>query len=209
MGRMYDRSVTRSRVLAALIGGLLLGVGLWLWLRHGSERSDDVAGSTSRVLRVGAHRLGDRARHAELLDAIRRARAHAPQMPASWGHEPGDAAEPVILPHHTDYARAARFEIMRRVIHCDTRPLDQYGNILLGVTIEADDELGGVISNSVLDRENSTVTDPELLACIESTMYDLVLDPPPGDLVSKLELDFKRVDPSAIVLDSEPDDDDE
>jgi len=54
------------------------------------------------------------------------------------------------------------------------------GRVTVSFTIEGEPDVGGVIGTSDVDEAETTVDDPEFVACVEETMYTIEVAPPAG-----------------------------
>lgn len=80
------------------------------------------------------------------------------------------------------YIRAAVRDILPLLTECYTEGLARWpglgGDVLVDFTIEGEPDIGAVISDSKIDPFRSSIQDPEVLECIQETMYALQIDPP-------------------------------
>jgi hypothetical protein len=52
------------------------------------------------------------------------------------------------------------------------------GTLVVHVTIEGEPGIGGVVTESAIDPEQSEIHDAGLAECVEETMFALEIDPP-------------------------------
>jgi hypothetical protein len=64
------------------------------------------------------------------------------------------------------------------------------GTIVVDFTIEGEPEVGGVVGQSAIDPEKSTLIDPAVRECIQETMYALEIDPPESGGVVRVHYPF-------------------
>ncbi len=135
----------------------------------------------------GARRI-DPVEHAKLLEAIRtvesakHATAPAPAAIGGGGGAGGasEQANDGDLDH--DYIRQSVHELLPALTDCYTEGLTRNpkleGEVEIDFTIEGEPDIGGVVSDSSINAEKSTLDDDVVRDCIAQTMYGLEIDPP-------------------------------
>lgn len=82
----------------------------------------------------------------------------------------------------TDYVMAAFQQIMPLLKECyaegRARVPTLAGKVMIDLMIEGQPGLGGVVGESNLLAEGTTLTDPTVQQCIQETVYALEIDPP-------------------------------
>jgi len=203
--------MSRNQNLAAV--GLLIAVAaataIWLGLR-GSERARPAAatgspsappaavsgaptpGSGSPRSRV--RRLEDPAARAEILRQVRavHARRGAPAA-ARWGTTPAPALPPATI--EKEYIRASVRELIPLIVECYEQGLARDptlgGSIIVDFTIEGEPGVGGVVGESAIDAQASTLSDPEVRECVQETMFGIEIEPPAGGGVVTVRYPFE------------------
>lgn len=150
----------------------------------GPAAPQPAAASKSHVRRI------DPAKRQDLLDAIHSAHTRAPAAPA-LPSEPGAAspsgktARPELPPDgdlDKAYIRASVQDLIPMLVDCYDKALNQNprlaGTVVVKFTIEGEPGIGGVVSESEIDKIKSTLPDPKVRECIQDTMYSLEIDPP-------------------------------
>jgi len=165
----------------------------------------DPASGSQRSLHV--RRLADPARHAVMLEAIRERRAQRTQRaagtrssgagPAGGTTQGGTGVAPTLptIEDEKDYILAALVELKPLLSECYEEGLERdpklAGSVVLDFTLEGEPEVGGVVGNSTIIAEESTLGDPTVRECIQQTMYALELDAPAsGELRVRNEFAF-------------------
>ena len=205
--------MSRNQNLAAV--GLLIAVAaataIWLGMR-GSERARPAAapgsasappaaasgaptpGSGSPRSRV--RRLEDPAARAEILRQVRavHARRGAPAAaPSSSGTTPAPALPPATI--EKEYIRASVRELIPLIVECYEHGLARDptlgGSIVVDFPIEGEPGVGGVVGESAIDAQASTLTDPEVRECVQETMFGIEIEPPAGGGVVSVRYPFE------------------
>lgn len=186
----------------AVIGTAIFVVGGAAWYWRASEASEPprVAAkpapspaSTSPAAAASSQAAGAptdakataREARAKLLQAIRSANqlraASAP--PASHASAPpagGSADDSVDLDR--EYIQQAMRGVLSKVLGCYQEALKTQpalaGKLFVKFTVEAEPDVGGLVTDSSIDAEASEITDPKLGECVQDVMFDLELDPP-------------------------------
>ncbi len=93
-----------------------------------------------------------------------------------------------------DYIRSAMKEIQPLIKECYQNALaakpDLSGRMVVSFEIAGDSELGGLVTESKLDPERSTITSPGLKECVRETMYALELPAPEGGGTVEVNMPF-------------------
>ncbi len=83
-----------------------------------------------------------------------------------------------------DYIRDQMGEILPLVKECYEVALlrrpDLEGTTIVEFSLIGEEEVGGIVEHSEVDREESSLVDEELSECIQETMYALEFEPPKG-----------------------------
>lgn len=81
-----------------------------------------------------------------------------------------------------DYIRDRVRELVPLVRECYERALVDdprlAGKLTVELTLGGEPEVGGVVEDSVVDGEHSTITNPNMIECVRETMHGLSFDPP-------------------------------
>jgi len=194
--------MSRNQNLAAV--GLLLALGaattIWLVMRGGDEpaaRTAPTAGSGSAATasagsgsaagsaaKPRVRRLADPAGREELLRQIRalRARRAAPATASSTGSATPSPALPDDLVMKKEYIRASVRDLIPLLVECYEEGLERdpklAGSVVVRFTIEGEPAVGGVIGESSINAEESTLPDPAVRECIQETMFAIEIEPP-------------------------------
>lgn len=143
-----------------------------------------------RVRRLAA---GERSRLLQRISAARAAPAPAPER--TYDYAPTDmhraratpAAPPPALPPgdlDKDYIRASVRELLPMIQECYEEGLERVpdleGTITVHFTIDGEPEVGGVIGESSIVDSDTTLTDRQVLDCVQETMYGIEIQPPTG-----------------------------
>ncbi|HUS64979.1 MAG TPA: AgmX/PglI C-terminal domain-containing protein, partial [Kofleriaceae bacterium] len=65
------------------------------------------------------------------------------------------------------------------------------GDIVVHFTIDGEPEVGGVIGESSIVTESTTLVDPQVLECVQETMYGIEIEPPSGGGVVEVTYPFR------------------
>jgi RNA polymerase sigma factor (sigma-70 family) len=191
-------SGTKKLVAAAVVAILVLVGGVWLVVRRAADepRVDPASGAGSSAVATPSpavtdakaqprvRRMPDPSMRASLLDQIRAAKERrAPAEPGSAG---GEVLE--VAPRDPDEDKAFIASSMKEVegfvAECYANGLARNpklsGTVTANLTIEGEPGVGGVIGDSKIDDASSGLKDPEVLACIQETLYALEIEPPSG-----------------------------
>lgn len=81
-----------------------------------------------------------------------------------------------------DYVRAAVKDIVPLVAECYDRAIERdaniAGTIVVKFTIVGEPSVGGIIDNSAIDADATTIRDPQMQECVQETMHAIQIDPP-------------------------------
>ena len=154
---------------------------------RGPERID--AETRARLLREIAERLAERAQAQRGDDP---ARPEQGEASAATAHLPPDELPPAKL--DKEYSQARVREIVPLVKECYDLAMSEHpgieGKVVVDFTIQGDDELGGVISDSRLKDPDAEQRYPVLAECVRETMYAIRIDPPEGGGVVRVTYPF-------------------
>ncbi|HSN30088.1 MAG TPA: sigma-70 family RNA polymerase sigma factor [Kofleriaceae bacterium] len=204
-GKVLFVGKTAKLTVAAVVRALALGL---VWYRRTSRdtarapvrtesaatpRVPAAAGAPAPARRAPTTRtLATRQDYATLVQAIRTAREQRTAKPprsADNGSAPSlGPPAPASLDRTADddpdedYVRDAVTGLLPMIRDCyqqaRERQPDVAGTLVVHFVIEGEPGIGGVVTESSLDREKSDMKDAELARCIEQTMYALEIDPP-------------------------------
>ncbi len=206
--------MSRNQNLVAI--GLLLALAaatmIWLQMRGGEDPTDApigsgsagtgsasaaVAGSGSAVAKPRVRRLADKGGRDELLRQIREVKAKrtAAANRSSSGNPTAAPTLPTEPTLEKQYIRASVRELIPLLAECYEEGLGRNatlaGSIVVNFTIEGEPDVGGVIGESTIDTEASTLPDPAVRECIQETMYAIEIEPPAGGGVVKVRYPFE------------------
>jgi RNA polymerase sigma factor (sigma-70 family) len=146
--------------------------------------------SDSRPGTVRVRKLASRAAHDQLLQAIRRAYEHrsatsretTATSPPAVVHPLAPPTEETSEDPDKDYIQEAMRGLLPMIVDCykqarETTP-SLAGTLVVHVTIEGEPGIGGVVTESAIDSEQSEIHDAGLAECVEETMFALEIDPP-------------------------------
>jgi RNA polymerase sigma factor (sigma-70 family) len=133
-------------------------------------------GPTSHVRRI------DPAARTALLDAIHRAPGHTgTTTTSSSGPRPALPDEPDL---DKDYIRGQVREMIPLLTECYEKELEHdpklAGSVVVKFTIEGAPDVGGLVSDSSIDADRSTLANAAVRECIQETMYGLEIMAPKG-----------------------------
>ncbi|NVB76870.1 MAG: AgmX/PglI C-terminal domain-containing protein, partial [Kofleriaceae bacterium] len=144
-----------------------------------------------------AHRkVATRQDREALLRAIRGAYQHrlaatspttSPSAPSAGSADDSDDLD-------KEYVRTAMGGIMPLVVDCyqqarKTQP-ELAGTLVVNFTIEAEPDIGGLVTESAIDPEQSQIQDPGLGECVQDAIFALELDPPTNGGTVKVTYPF-------------------
>jgi RNA polymerase sigma factor (sigma-70 family) len=93
-----------------------------------------------------------------------------------------------------DYIRASVRELLPMIRECYEEGLARApgleGTITVHFTIDGEPEVGGVIGESSIVEENTTLADAQVLECVQETMYGIEIEPPQGGGVVEVTYPF-------------------
>ena len=127
----------------------------------------------------------------------------AAQRPAKAAPAPGTADAPVTATLDRDYIRARMMEIRPLLVECyetamATHPeLEQGGQLTVTFKMAGEPEVGGVVLDSEIVRDKSTLADSADMAdCVRESMYAMRFDPPAegGEVTVNYPFIFKTSD---------------
>jgi RNA polymerase sigma factor (sigma-70 family) len=94
----------------------------------------------------------------------------------------------------TDYIQGAMVGLLPMIVDCykqarATTPA-LAGKLVVNFTIEGEPGVGGVVTESAIDPEQSEIHDPGLAECVQETMFALEIDPPTNGGTVKVTYPF-------------------
>lgn len=155
---------------------------------HSAPRTAAAPGRADNV-----RKLASREAREKLLEQIRRARedklvaeAAAREVPATA--RPTTTTRRTIDPDSPDadreYVREAVRGLLPLLVECYTEALETQptlaGKLVVSFKIEGEPGIGGLVTESAIDPDNSDILDPGLGQCVQETMFALEIDPPAG-----------------------------
>jgi len=115
----------------------------------------------------------DKQQRAELLQRIERAQPRtvsAPSAAPTGGVPAGPEGD-----LDAEYIRERIIELKPMLMECYVHALrerpDVAGKLMINFTIVGEPGIGGLVSESAVDAEESTLSDPEMRECVQETMY--------------------------------------
>ncbi len=184
-----------SKKLAMLVAAVLAAAGAAVWI--GVRGGGGGGGGDKPVAQAAPHagssvvtphvtRLPDKQARDRLLAAIQHAQAQrAAQAPATGGGGGTTGARPTLPADEDldkDYIRAAVRELIPLLTDCYEQGLARdptiAGSVVANFTIQGEPDVGGLVTESQIDADRSTLADPAVRECIQQTMYSLQIDPP-------------------------------
>jgi RNA polymerase sigma-70 factor (ECF subfamily) len=189
-----------------LVSALAAGVGVTTWtLEHKDKQppapslaktaQPPVAAPPAAVPKPPPH--ADRAERAALLKKIDDARRAA---------HPGVAPTVPPPPIDADYVRNQIKDLLPLVQECFENALVTHpnleGRILVSFSIVGDPSVGGLVADSHVVDDKSTIQDPGVRECIQETMYAARFPPPPEGGEVKVEYPF-------VLLPAPPDEEED
>ncbi len=139
------------------------------------------------------HDSAARARLAEAIRAAREQRVASARNAAPVG-ERGDA--PMLGDGDLDkeYIRDAVRELLPMIKECYEVGLEGNpalsGKIVVRFTIDGEPEVGGIVSDSTIDAEETTLVDDYVHECVRETMYGAALPAPKDGGIVKVTYPF-------------------
>lgn len=176
---------------------------------HASPTSSNDRGP--RVPEIGVHKLAGRASREQLIQAIRaaqerrlavmtaRAAPAAPAAPAQTSRANVPRAVPASTDDDSDdpdraYVQQAMTALAPMISDCYKQALATHptlaGTLVVNFTIEGEPDVGGVVTESAVDPEQSEIKDPALGECVQETMFALEIDPPSNGGTVKVTYPF-------------------
>ena len=160
----------------------------------GSSTPGSGSGSGSAKPRV---RKIDPALRTTMLEAIRKRATELHHDAGSTSGSSASGAKPE-LPAGTipkEFIRASVREIIPLLQECYEAELEKEpklgGNLTVEFTIEGEDGVGGVVGESKIDDEKSTIKSAAMCECIQETMYAIEIQPPEGGGVVHVRYPFE------------------
>jgi hypothetical protein len=93
-----------------------------------------------------------------------------------------------------DYVRDAMTDILPDVLDCYHQARAKHpalaGTLVVDFTIEGEPGVGGVVTASAIDRDQSEIQDPDLGQCVADAMFALEIDPPLDGVSAKVSFPF-------------------
>ncbi len=150
------------------------------------ERPDPAAPTRSPNVR----KLPSREARDQLLQAIRAARqrsAAAPSATARHSFTPSVPTPSRTIDRDSDdadraYVREAVQGLLPMITDCYKAALETEpalaGSLVVKFTIEGEPGVGGLVTESAIDPDQSEIQNPDLAECVQETMFALEIDPP-------------------------------
>ena len=201
----------------AVLGTALIvagGVG-WYGLSSRTGEREQVATATAApapASRASMERTGaatvrklSSAGREQLLQAIRSARRRAVTASSpsavNW-HAPASSGSPATTTidrnssdPDKEYVREAVRGLLPMIVDCYKDALDTQptlaGTLVVNFTIEGEPGIGGLVTESTIDAEDSEIKDPAMGQCVQETMFALEIDPPSSGGVVKVTYPFR------------------
>lgn len=108
--------------------------------------------------------------------------ALAPSSPAAT-----DPIDPI-------YVRAAVKDIVPLLAECFDRALERdaklAGTVVVKFTIVGEPSVGGMIDDSAIKADGTTIDDAQMRECVQETMYAIRIDPPQHGVIIEVEYPF-------------------
>jgi hypothetical protein len=204
--------MTNKKVAIALGVLAVAGGAMWLATRDNEDpaRAASAATTGKAAAPTASHdsppthaRRIDPATRTALLDAIHRAqrpdasarggaRGTGGPGASSPGARPQLADEPEV---DKDYIRGQVREIIPLLTECYEKELARdpklAGKVVVNFTIEGAPDVGGLVTESAIDADASTLESPAVRDCIQDTMYALEIAAPKGGGVVKVVYPFE------------------
>jgi RNA polymerase sigma factor (sigma-70 family) len=93
-----------------------------------------------------------------------------------------------------DYVRDAMTDLLPAVLDCYHQARAKHpalaGTLVVDFTIEGEPGVGGVVTASAIDRDQSEIQDPDLGQCVAEAMFALEIDPPLDGVSAKVSFPF-------------------
>lgn len=203
---------------AVVVGVAVLVAGGIAWYLRSSdqsyhsqiaEKTAPTTGSASRDKREQngtpkVRKLASREARDQLLQEIRGAHqrrtamtpptataAHveAPPAPSATNEDDGAANDP-----DKDYIQEAMSGLLPMIVDCYKQAREAKptlaGTLVVNFTIEGEPGVGGLVTESAINPEQSEIQDPGLGQCVQETMYALEIDPPTNGGTVKVTYPF-------------------
>ena len=123
----------------------------------------------------------------QLVRAIRA--AHQQRTAAAAGSDEPESDDP-----DNDYVRDAMTGLLPAVLDCYHQARAAHpalaGTLVVDFTIEGEPGIGGVVTASAIDRDQSEIQDPDLGQCVADAMFALEIDPPLDGVAAKVSFPF-------------------
>jgi RNA polymerase sigma factor (sigma-70 family) len=204
--------MSAHKLVIASVAVLVIAGGA-IWIAHARSSSPSAtAGSSAElakssgspsagsqapsVAKPRVERLADARARTVLLDAIRQTHERRAAALAQSTTPGGTTPAPALPESEIDkkYIRAAVREMIPLLSECYEAGLERdpklAGKIVVKFTIEGEQDVGGVVGESKVDPDESTLADPAVQECIQETMYALKIDPPPNGGVVRVHYPF-------------------
>jgi hypothetical protein len=130
-------------------------------------------------------KLASREAREKLLQAIRSAnqRRTSSAPPTLHASAPADTpADETGVDLDREYIQRAMGGVLPTVVGCYKQALETQptlaGKLFVKFTVEGEPDVGGLVTESTIDFEQSEIKDPKLGQCVQDAMFDLELDPP-------------------------------
>ncbi|CAN5895669.1 hypothetical protein BH11MYX3_BH11MYX3_16580 [soil metagenome] len=199
-GKVLAIMTTKQLTIGIVAVLALAGGAIWLGTRRGSSgaaparqlATQPIGSSSPAGASTGAgsravprvHRVSDPAQRTAMLEAIRQQRTRRTGGASSSSAGSAPAPELPGVDMDKGYVRSAVRELIPLLSECYEEGLERdphlAGDVVVDFTIEGEPGVGGVIGNSTVVPERSTIADPAVRECIQETMYAIQIDPPAG-----------------------------
>jgi hypothetical protein len=135
-------------------------------------------------------KLPSREARDQLLQAIRAARQRSAATSSPTARHPPTLSAPTpstTIDRDSDdadraYVREAVQGLLPMITDCYKAALETEpalaGNLVVKFTIEGEPGVGGLVTESAIDPDQSEIRNPDLAECVQETMFALEIDPP-------------------------------
>ena len=194
-GKAISMLTTKKLAIAGVATVALAGGAVWMGTRASADDAKPSAAKTSAASSTTTT-AGD-APDKQMVRKLAYPAVQRPPLLASIRHAhdrrtntavPTPNARPSQLTNDAngdfdkDYVRTCVRELIPLITECYEEGLLRdpkiEGSVVVNFIIEGEPGVGGLVSESVIDEEKSTLTDREVRECIQETMYALEIDPP-------------------------------
>jgi RNA polymerase sigma factor (sigma-70 family) len=142
-----------------------------------------------RQTSVNIRKLPSKEAREQLLQTIRSARQQAAQSPRGARPTSSAPANPAPATINNDspdadkeYVRSAVKGLLPLLVDCYKTALEDEptlgGRLVVNFTIEGEADVGGLVTESAIDADQSEIKNAEMNRCVQETMFALEIDPP-------------------------------